>query len=544
VKLRDYQEYAVNSIFEYFGENSGNPVVAMPTGTGKSLVIGGFIRDVMTQYPDQRILMATHVQELIEQNAEKLLALWPNAPLGIYSAGLHRKEAFLPVVYGGVKSLIGDIDGLGYRDLLLVDEAHLISPRENTQYQQLINGLSAINPKLKTIGFTATPYRLGQGMVTDGGILTDICCDMTSLDTFNWFIDEGYLVNLVPQSTETQLNIDGVGIQNGDFNSHDLQKAVDVNEITYKIVKEIIKRAYNRKSWLIFGSGIEHCKNITECLQACGISAVCVHSKMPTKERTAAILAHKRGEYQAIVSNGVLTTGYDNPVIDLIAMLRPTTSPGLWVQMLGRGTRPCYALGFDLSTTDGRLAAISNSEKPNCLVLDFAKNTQRLGPINDPIKPRKKGEKVGEAPIKICPECGVYNHCSARQCTACGYQFPKYQNLVNSASSLQLIKKKEPVVVNLYDVSNVVYTKHSKTGGKPTLKCTYFCGLRRFSEYLCFEHIGYARERAKGWWKQRVNDTVPSTIDEALLVISTLRKPRRIRVAVSSDYPEVLSYEF
>src|SRR5690606_23327156 len=103
MKFRDYQEYAIASIFRYFEQGGkGNPIVAMPTGTGKSVVIGGFIREVMLRYPGQRIIVLTHVKELIEQNYKKLLALWPTAPAGVYSAGLRRREIGLPITFAGI----------------------------------------------------------------------------------------------------------------------------------------------------------------------------------------------------------------------------------------------------------------------------------------------------------------------------------------------------------------------------------------------------------------------------------------------------------
>lgn len=126
-----------------------------------------------------------------------------------------------------------------------------------------------------------------------------------------------------------------------------------------------------------------------------GIPTTCIHSKLTKDERTERLAGLKSGKYRAAVNNNILTTGFDLPSIDLIAVIRPTNSPGLWVQMLGRGTRPVYAPGFDLWSTAGRLAAIEAGSKQDCLVLDFAGNTRRLGPINDPVLPRKRATERG-----------------------------------------------------------------------------------------------------------------------------------------------------
>ena len=144
MKLRDYQNAAVRSIFQYFEDgNTGNPIVAMPTGTGKSLVIGDFIKTALHQYPGTKIVKLTHVKELIEQNMDKLKKLWPLAPAGLYSAGLKRKEAFFPIVFGGVSSVVkANMQHFGKVDLVLIDECHLVSPKEGTMYQKIISQLA------------------------------------------------------------------------------------------------------------------------------------------------------------------------------------------------------------------------------------------------------------------------------------------------------------------------------------------------------------------------------------------------------------------
>ena len=157
--LRYYQSDCIYAIFDYFHKGGiGNPVCALPTGTGKSIIIAQFIKDVLSYWPNQRVMMLTHVKELIEQNAEKLLALWPTAPMGIFSAGLNRKESAMPLIFGGIQSVAKTIkkesNVFGYRDLLLIDEAHLLSPKEDTMYQYVINELLQTNPNLKVIGFT------------------------------------------------------------------------------------------------------------------------------------------------------------------------------------------------------------------------------------------------------------------------------------------------------------------------------------------------------------------------------------------------------
>ena len=141
IQTRDYQTAAVRSLYDYFENRTGNPVIAMPTGTGKSVVIAEFLRSIYTAYPHQRVIVATHVKELIAQNYEKLRIVWPHAPAGIYSAGLGRRDNMQRITFAGIASISKKAALFGHIDLLIIDEAHLVSPAEETMYRGFINAL-------------------------------------------------------------------------------------------------------------------------------------------------------------------------------------------------------------------------------------------------------------------------------------------------------------------------------------------------------------------------------------------------------------------
>jgi len=548
-----YQEEACTSIFAYYERGGkGNPVVAMPTGTGKSVVIGMFIQRVFQQYPNQKIMMLTHVKELIEQNRDKLETLWPAAPVGTYSAGLGQKVAGLPITFAGVQSAVKAALLFGHIDIIIIDECHLVSPEDNTSYQKLIKVLKEINPKLKVIGFSATPYRLGLGMITDGGIFTDICYNITGVRAFIHLIEEGFLSPLVPMPTRVQLDLTGVGKRGGEFIDSQLQLAVDKDEITRAAIREALEVMTDRNYIMVFASGVQHAENITRVLKEYGQSAVCAHSKMG-KQADENKEAFGRKEYRFIVSNNQLTTGVDYPHVDGIIMLRPTASPGLWVQMLGRGTRVVYYKfpGFNISLKEHRLEAIRLGGKENCLVLDFAGNTLRLGPINDPTVPRKKGEKTGEIPIKICEQhrlvngsgCGAYNHISARYCCGCKNEFSFAVKITHTASTKELIVRDEPIV-ELLPVDRVTYAVHKKKDAPDSLKVSYYSGLNRYTEFVVAWHSKTISARAKKWWKERTEVPLPENATKANELASQLKIPKAVRVWTNKKYPEVLSYEF
>jgi DNA repair protein RadD len=530
MESRWYQDGAEQSIFDYYNAgNVGNPLIALPTGTGKSFVIARLIKRIMADYPNQRMLVCTHVKELLKQNSSKLAEIWPSAPFGIYSAGLKQRDTALPIIFGGVASVKNVVKSIGHRDLMFIDEAHLLSPDSDTMYHQVIGELQEINPYMKVIGLTATPFRLGQGLLTDSGLFTDIVYDMTGMAAFNRLVSEGFIAPLIPKRTRTVIDVSDVSIARGEYVKGQLEAAVDKDAITYAACQEMCELAQDRGSWLVFASGIKHAEHVAQMLRNFGISSVAIHSKMAggDEARDKAIRDFKNGMIRCVVNNNVLTTGFDHPAIDFIGMLRPTTSPGLWVQMLGRGTRPSL-----------------DTMKQNCLCLDFAGNTARLGPINDPCIPNKKGKGGGDVPVKICEACGTYNHISARECCYCGAEFNIRIKLVKSADTQELIRDDKPLI-ETFDVSRVMYTRHQKEGSPDSIRVSYICGLRLFNEYVSIEHPHhFVAKKARSWWRLRMGtEATPPTTEEALKWAGNLAIPRRIKVHINKKYPEVVGYE-
>lgn len=548
---RDYQEETLTCLFNYFKEKQGNPLVGLPTGTGKALVIAEFCKRALQWYSDQKIIVATHVKELVEQNYEEFLEQWPQAPAGIYSAGIGRKEIHNKVTFCGIASIAKTVGKFGKVDLFLIDEAHLLSDEDESMYMRVINLLLSINPSMKVIGFTATPWRQGLGLLTNGSLFTDFAINLTDMKSFNRFVREGYLIPLVSKPTQTIVDVSGVHMRMGDYNAKQLDLAVNKDDITFSALQETITYAHDRQSWLVFATSIEHAEKIKQMLQYLGVSCCVVHSKMSKRERDQNIKDWKALKITACVNMGVMTTGVNHPALDLIVMLRPTMSTILWVQMLGRGTRPLYAKGFDITTREGRLAAIAASPKQDCRVLDFSGNIKRLGPINDPVIPRKKGEAKGEAPVKICDACGAYNHISARHCggepyktiEGCGSEFQFKVALTRAASTDQIIKDDMPIV-ETFAVDRITCSLHKKIGKPDSIRVTYYCGLQRFHEFVFPEHQGWGRRKALAWWQKRTFAALPETTEEALAIFDKLDVPTHIKVWVNKPFPEIMAETF
>lgn len=571
---RPYQVEAVDKVFEYMNTTGGyaedgsvikaNPLVGMPTGTGKSLSIAMVNQRALAMRPQTKIVVGTHVKELILGNSKTMLKLDPSADVGIYSSGLKSKDHSNSIVYGGIQSMVKNPE-LFSPDILHIDEAHLVSPESDTSYLTFIENIQKRKPWLTVIGWTATAYRLGLGSLTNGSIFTDFAYDLTGMEAFNRLLNEGYLCPVIPQRTATVLDMGGVGMVGGDFNQAQAQAKIDKAEITFAALKEVCAAGQQRSSWMIFAAGIEHAEHITRMLRdTFGISAVCVHAgnkefPMTTAQRDANIELFQTGQVRCIVNKDILTTGFDHPPIDLIAVLRPTMSTGLWVQMLGRGTRPYNWL----TTHDPILAKWFQYTKYNCLVLDFAQNTARLGPINDPVIPKRRGEgSPGDSPIKTCPNCPAYVHASAKECPSCGYLFAIAwidPNINATASTAELIRINDDIVkivstlpqIETFEVERVLYdTYYSQRSGNRSLKVMYYCtNNKTFWEYLAFEPPAksFAIHKAHDWFRQRCTTReLPISALQAKVFSPYYRIPKFIKVWTNKPEitPEIKGYEF
>jgi DNA repair protein RadD len=495
VKLRDYQQRAIGQLYDWFrAGNTGNPCLVLPTGSGKSHIVAALCKDALQSWPETRVLMLTHVKELIEQNAQKMRQHWPGAPLGIYSASIGRKELGEPITFAGIQSVRTKAQALGHIDLVLIDECHLVSHNDEGGYRTFLAELQAINPALRVVGLTATPYRLGHGLITDAPA---IFADLIEPVSIEELVFRGYLSKLRSKVTGARLDVSKVKKRGGEYIEADLQRAVDTDDQNHAVVREVIARAEDRKAWLFFCTGVAHSRHVAEVLQEYGIAAACVTGDTPKAERAAILSDFKAGKLRALTNANVLTTGFDYPDIDLIAMLRPTMSPSLYVQMAGRGMRP-------------------KSHTDHCLVLDFAGVVEMHGPITAVQPPKKAGSGEGEAPVKVCDNCAELCPISARQCPSCGAEFPapepkRYELRTDDIMGIEASEMA---------VTSWTWRKHvSKASGKEMLAVTYYGALsdKPITEYLPINHDGYAGQKALGTLVQmKTKSNAPNTTDNSL----------------------------
>jgi DNA repair protein RadD len=472
--LREYQQRTIDQLYAWFEAGGlGNPCLVLPTGSGKSHIVAALCKDALQNWPETRVLMLTHVKELIEQNAEKMRQHWPGAPMGIYSASIGRRDLGEPITFAGIQSVRSKARELGYIDLVIIDECHLVNHKDEGGYRRLLDDLMAINPAIRVVGLTATPYRLGHGLITDKPALFDALIEPISIEEL---IFKGYLSTLRSKVTKAKLDVTGVHKRGGEFIESELQAAVDTDDKNQAVVQEVMALAGDRKAWLFFCAGVKHAEHIAEALRQQGVTAACVTGDTPKKQRDEMIADFKAGKLQALTNANVLTTGFDYPDIDLVVMLRPTMSASLYVQMAGRGMRV-------------------KSHTDHCLVLDFAGVVATHGPITNVQPPKKGGDGNGEAPLKVCENCDELVHISVMVCPACDHPFPP----------------REPKKLQLHDddimglegqeleVTSWTWRWHtSKASGKQMLAVTYYGSLSDgpITEYLPILHDGYAGQMA------------------------------------------------
>jgi len=392
--LRPYQQEAVARTVAHFRGSDEPAVVVLPTGSGKSLVIAELAR-----LARGRVLVLAHVRELVAQNHAKYLAYGLEAD--IFSAGLGRKESGRQVVFGSVQSVVRHLERVAATDhprgpftLLVIDECHRVSPAEDSSYRQVIDHLRMANPRLKILGLTATPYRLGQGFIFHrhhhGMVRGDEASffrDCVFEQPLRLMVKQGYLAEprRIDAAVERYDFSALAPASTGRFREEELNRVVAGHRATPGIIAEVVARAADRQGVMLFAASVAHAEEILGYLPA-GEAAL-VAGDTPSVERERIIDAFKARELKYLVNVAVLTTGFDAPHVDMIAILRPTESVSLYQQIVGRGLR-------------------LSPGKVDCLILDYAGNPWDLyAPEVGSPKPAGDTE-----PVQVeCPACGHAN---------------------------------------------------------------------------------------------------------------------------------------
>lgn len=386
--LRDYQQEAVDATLRHFRKSDEAAVIVLPTGAGKSLVIAELGR-----LARRKILVLAHVKELVEQNHSKYESYGLKA--GIFSAGLGAKQTRHQVTFASVQSVARNLAQFSeHYSLLIIDECHRLSPEETSQYQQIIQQLKQHNAGLKVLGLTATPYRLGLGWIyryhhrgyVRGGEQPPFQHCIYELP-LRYMINKGYLTPpTMVDAPVAQYDFSALENRWGEYS----EKAVNAllvryPRVTQAICEQIETLAQQRKGVMIFAASVDHAREICGYLPTSDTALIT--GATAGNERDLLIRRFKAQEIRFLVNVAVLTTGFDAPHVDMIAILRPTQSVSLYQQIVGRGLR--LAPG-----------------KNDCLVVDYAGNGFDL--YHPEVgEPKPDSDSV---PVQVfCPACGFAN---------------------------------------------------------------------------------------------------------------------------------------
>jgi DNA repair protein RadD len=390
--LRPYQQEAVDATLNHFRKSDESAVIVLPTGAGKSLVIAELAR-----LARRKILVLTHVKELVEQNHAKYQSYGLSG--GIFAAGLKRKENHHQVTFASVQSVAANLDQ--FRDeysLVIIDECHRVSGEETSQYQRIIELLRQQNDSLKVLGLTATPYRLAMGWIYRYHYRGFVRGSDDEQDKpfrhciyelpLSYMINRGYLTRpelvnaAVAQYDFSALTQDRFG----EYAEKDVNQLLSKHQrVTRAIIEQVMEMAAERQGVMIFAATVQHAQEITGYLPE--QETALVTGATDLQDRDQLIQRFKQRQLKYLVNVSVLTTGFDAPHVDLIAILRPTQSVSLYQQIVGRGLR-------------------LDERKQDCLVIDYAGNHVNLHhpEVGEP-KPNPDSE-----PVQVfCPGCGFAN---------------------------------------------------------------------------------------------------------------------------------------
>lgn len=414
IVLRPYQNQLIQDIRTSLRVH--NSVVAIsPTGTGKTALASKMLGNAWLK--KKRSFFIVHKKILVRQSSEAFMKA--DIPHGFVTAD-QPINPFVPIHICSIETLKNRLDRIKKPDLIVWDESHHCMAAGYKQIRDFY-------PDVKHVGLTATPRR------TDGQGLIGAFDSMVQAPSVKWFIEEGYLCPykvFAPYVPDTA----GVRIEKNDYAKDDLEKLMDSSSIVGNVVSHYREFAHKKKA-VVFAVTIAHSRHLVESFKHAGYSAEHIDGYMEDEELFPILQAFRGGQLDVLVNIGLAGEGFDLPDIEVVIKARPTKSEITDVQQTGRALRPVYASGYDLTTKEGRKAAIAASSKPYAIVLDHAGNAHRHGlPCDDrnwslygSEKKHKRDtekEEEGEVLIKRCPnpKC-LFMHPPAPVCPNCGHVY-------------------------------------------------------------------------------------------------------------------------
>ncbi len=541
-ELREYQKRCCQSVWEAL-EQGEDALLQAPTGAGKSLIVAAITNRLVNVVPGGRVLILVDREILVTQLRDSLSKFYPNIQVGIVCAGAsNSKDCTKQVTVASRQTLVNHFHEMPPVQLLIADEAHLLKPpraeQQPDQYASIINRMTEYNPKMRIFGCSATPYRLANGFIYGKAHHPDdhpYFSGLTAKITFKELTEAGYLAPLVGEIQESNIDLSNVTTIAGEYNLGQLSDVMAQHVDT--VAEAINNYAPDRKRIMVFCVDIAHAEKVAEMT-----GGFAFHSKLPKIARYAALQGFETGKIRVMCSVATLTTGFDNPKVDCIVMARPTKSPALHIQMIGRGLR----------TSEG---------KENCLLIDLTNNTKDHLPTNDldnvfvNIPSGRGGD--GEAPFKICPgimpdgsQCLTELHPKLVFCPECGFHFEQLVAEVLPDLKSVLFNNLEPEPPEALYIREIQYLLYQSKKEKWMMKVVYDVGTdfmpRQVNEFIMFPdfYSGFPVTKSRDWWESRTTEPFPETAEEAEFLSGSLEEPTQILVERDGHWDRITQHIF
>jgi DNA repair protein RadD len=536
--LRPYQQEAVDAIVSSLNAGKMSVCVNMATATGKTATLSALAQRFVAK--GHSICVVTHVQELVGQILRTAQNFMPPEDIGVQAASLGRKDPPRKFQICQIQTVGRRPEMIGPRRIMIVDELQMINAEEG-QYRKVLEALRVMTPDMRLVGLSATPWRMKTGLAYGPDKLFEECVYRYGMKQG---IAEGYLTPIIGKTGDKDFKVEGVAMRGGDYKPDELEAFMSDQGKVDRAVLDLVARTADRQQILVFSTGLKHSAMIADALRKNGQSVETVDGTMPDGQRKGVLQRFRDRQIRFLANANILTTGYDDTGIDGIALLRPTRSSGLLLQIAGRGLR-------------------LDPRKKDCVFLDYTGTLQYFGPldtIEESVTDKRKGKK-GQAPTKVCPTCDTVLPASATLCPTCGQTFARSLKH-NEVADDSPVMSDTPIT---WACSGIRARPHQKQGKPMTLRLDYLdhLGMPMASEFLSIspEANLYAYKKSLkelANWRdspfRMMGDTLylrggdgqlkGVTVDGILAAATTLTPPTSITTVRDGKYVRITRKEF